>query len=183
MVFTPWLVSEEPIIRIETCDKIVKLFQNKTIPATVKGVGAKVDTNIRSAKVYGISKQESKDLYRVFASFCNHHNNRLWNFELNDMDPIQFIRYDEGDHYKWHLDIGGGPLENRKLSIIVPLTNPDNYKGGKLLLKIGDKDKELVLKQGHAILFPSYILHKVTPVTEGHRFMLVGWMKGKTPFQ
>ena len=78
----------------------------------------------------------------------------------------------------------GGPLEKEIIvCIIVPLTNPDNYKGGETTSKIGDKDKELVLKQGHAILFPSYILHKVTPVTEGHRLYVSGLDEGKTPFQ
>ena len=37
-------------------------------------------------------------------------------------------------------------------------------------------------KQGDLILFPSYTLHEVKPVTKGERNSLVAWVTGK-PFK
>ena len=33
-------------------------------------------------------------------------------------------------------------------------------------------------EQGKLILFPSYVLHEVKPVTKGERYSLVAWITG-----
>ena len=60
---------------------------------------------------------------------------------------------------------------------------PEQYEGGELIVKTSKKEQSVPLTQGKMILFPSFILHKVTPVTKGERYMLVGWLRGETPFQ
>jgi len=32
--------------------------------------------------------------------------------------------------------------------------------------------------QGSVTFFPSMLLHRVTPITKGHRYSLVGWAAG-----
>ena len=67
----------------------------------------------------------------------------------------------------------------RKLSISVQLTNPEEYEGGELKLYFQDKGTVVDKTQGTLILFPSYVLHEVMPVTKGERNSLVTWVTGK----
>jgi PKHD-type hydroxylase len=67
---------------------------------------------------------------------------------------------------------------NRKLSFSVMLTDPGDYKGGELLLKTSFKPMKTPKKRGTVVFFPSFVLHEVTPVTEGIRKTLVGWVLG-----
>ena len=71
-----------------------------------------------------------------------------------------------------------------KFSLSIQLTDPKKYQGGDLKLHNGsDKDASIMSKaQGTLILFPSFILHEVTPVTKGERNSLVSWITGK-PFK
>ena len=66
----------------------------------------------------------------------------------------------------------------RKLSFSVQLSDPDSYKGGDLLLKISNEPTSVKRTRGAVIFFPSYILHEVTPVKQGVRKSLVGWVTG-----
>ena len=66
----------------------------------------------------------------------------------------------------------------RKLSFSVQLSDPDDYKGGDLLLKISSDPTQVKKTRGTVIFFPSYVLHEVTPVEQGVRKSLVGWVTG-----
>jgi PKHD-type hydroxylase len=67
----------------------------------------------------------------------------------------------------------------RKLSISIQLTDPNEYEGGELYLYDDDKGTVMDKTQGTLILFPSYVLHEVVPVTKGTRNSLVTWVTGK----
>jgi PKHD-type hydroxylase len=68
----------------------------------------------------------------------------------------------------------------RKLSISIQLTDPEEYEGGELKLYDGEEEGVLMDKtQGTLIIFPSYVLHEVMPVTKGTRNSLVTWVTGK----
>ena len=57
----------------------------------------------------------------------------------------------------------------RKLSVSVQLSRPEEYEGGDLqFMVVGGY--EPVTAIGSAITFPSYLLHRVTPVTKGTRW-------------
>lgn len=71
---------------------------------------------------------------------------------------------------------------NRKLSMVIQLSDPSEYEGGELLLHLGNNPTRIERKKGLAVFFPSYILHEVTPVTKGERYSLVAWVHGK-PFK
>ena len=90
---------------------------------------------------------------------------------------LQYTEYDskkEG-HYDWHIDIGEGEYAGRKLSVVLLLN--DDYEGGELEIW----EKGFVPKgKGNLFVFPSYLLHRVTPVTEGIRKSLVLWTSGPT---
>ena len=92
---------------------------------------------------------------------------------------IQLARYDSADrgHYHWHTDFAGiRPL--RKISISIQLSRPEDYDGGDLELLYGMEPQRLEKARGTFIAFPSFMLHRVTPVTRGTRWSLVAWVLG-----
>lgn len=79
--------------------------------------------------------------------------------------------------YDWHTDNGYDSM--RKLSFIMQLSNPEDYEGGKVQMKTGPEKMDMLPnKRGDMIIFPSHVLHRVTPVTKGERQSLVSWISG-----
>lgn len=110
-----------------------------------------------------------------------------WKFEINGfLELPQIMHYAEGSgEYKWHIDIGPmPPYSRRKLSYTIFLNSRDEYDGGELIFKLENDDyhREFYDVGGMAI-FPTYLLHKVAPVTRGSRYALVGWIHGDLPFR
>ena len=102
-----------------------------------------------------------------------------WNFDLASTELVQFGKYMPGAFYKEHCDSDVLNFANRKLSISVQLSAPDEYSGGDLRLKGWDKSPcimpEELRNQGTVIVFPSMLLHEVTKVRAGIRYSLVQW--------
>jgi PKHD-type hydroxylase len=94
---------------------------------------------------------------------------------------LQYTVYGPGHKFDWHVDIGAGQASNRKLSITVQLSDEGGYEGGALQF-ISAPDMAMPKGQGTAILFPSYLAHRVNDVTSGLRCSLVGWAAG-VPFR
>jgi PKHD-type hydroxylase len=65
------------------------------------------------------------------------------------------------------------------LSFTVFLSEPDAYDGGSLVLEDPSGEESIRLPAGHAIVYPSTLLHRVEPVTRGERLVAVGWMESR----
>ena len=92
---------------------------------------------------------------------------------------LQLGRYDSSDRgfYGWHTDFAGiRPM--RKLSVSIQLSRSDDYEGGDLEVMYGTEPQKLDRTRGAFIVFPSFMLHRVTPVTRGTRWSLVAWIVG-----
>jgi len=92
---------------------------------------------------------------------------------------LQLGRYDSSDRgfYGWHTDFAGiRPM--RKLSVSIQLSRADDYEGGDLEIMYGTEPQKLDRTRGAFIVFPSFMLHRVTPVTRGTRWSLVAWVVG-----
>jgi PKHD-type hydroxylase len=102
---------------------------------------------------------------------------------------IQYTEYhatDEG-RYDWHMDMGHGETSCRKLSTSILLSNSSDFEGGEFQFFKGGKAGEEIMKYpldnpGDMVIFPSYMIHRVTPVTKGIRRSLVLWIGGE-PFK
>ena len=93
-------------------------------------------------------------------------------------EPLQVAEYGEGQYYDWHLDVGADRFSIRKLSFIVQLTDPASYEGGAVELRFARESQAIPTTRGAMAVFPSYLLHRVNPVTRGLRKSLVGWIGG-----
>ena len=110
--------------------------------------------------------------------------NQRFQFEVDFFEALQLAKYEEGMFYDWHMDVGPGIMGNRKLSVTVQLSPPDSYEGGDLILDAGNyKDHAAPRELGSVTVFPSFMKHRVTPVTKGTRYSLVVWASGTQRFR
>ena len=112
-------------------------------------------------------------------------NANIWKFELAGfVEEFQYSEYGPEGHYTWHIDLGKGPSSTRRLSFSVQLSDPDEYEGGELELHCGGERPIAAPRTfGTAIVFPSFLLHRVAPVRQGLRRSLVGWASGLCPLR
>ena len=147
-----------------------------------------INKSIRSTKISWIElTNENKDLWNKFSKVIAEVNSRYFHFDLNGFyEPMQLCVYtaEDSGHYDWHIDMFmDNKTAPRKLSMVLMLSDPCEYEGGEFLLKSdSDKAKPLHMIKGRAWFFPSYMLHKVCPVTKGVRKSLVLWVSGP-PFK
>ena len=149
--------------------------------STVGGV-----VEARSSRVRWIPQNEQWQwLYRKLMDMAIEANNVLWNFDLISVDEeIQYTEYlaSENGHYGWHQDFGPDNMCLRKVSLTVQLSDPSEYEGGDLEISKGGLSEDSGYKmhrgKGTVVIFPSYMMHRVTPITRGTRRSFVLWVGG-----
>lgn len=113
-------------------------------------------------------------------------NKDFFQFHVSRLNYVQFAEYDASylGEYKDHHDVfwlNGDDFYHRKLSCVVQLSDPSDYDGGNLeLTDSGFKPlAEDIRMQGSITYFPSFMRHRVTPVTRGRRYSLTAWFEGR----
>ena len=124
-----------------------------------------------------------------------------WNFDWNFSESCQFTKYKHNQYYDWHCDSWEKPYNKknkndpnhgkiRKLSMTCQLSDGSEYQGGELEFDFRNYDPPMrdeakdkvqckeILPKGSIIVFPSFVWHRVKPVTSGTRYSLVVWHLG-----
>lgn len=162
---------------IEYSEASILGAQNKDDKSEIQDI-----SEIRQSKIKWIpNTEEWKWVYERMMTIVLEANKSLWHFDIFNCEPIQYTEYHDylSGHYDWHHDLGSGFASHRKISISVQLSDPQTYNGGELQIKLnGDKVTSIPKKLGDATIFPSYLLHRVNPVTTGTRKSLVMWVGG-----
>ena len=149
--------------------------------ATTEG-GDGTNSDYRKSEVCWIPEnEESNWLYQKISEYANEANRVMWNFDIWGFpDDLQYTLYHgDGGHYDWHVDLGPS-LANRKLSMVLQLTGPDEYSGGDLQINCGGMISTVPKEKGLIAFFPSFLLHRVTPTLDGTRISLVTWLGGNS---
>ena len=184
----------QSVISKENCQKIIDLGNSK------KNELAKIGNNIKDKKKRNsnVNFLDDQWLYDLIIPYVNKANKEAgWNFEISWSESCQFTKYKINQYYDWHCD--SFPEEynrpdnlnfhgkNRKLSVTCSLSDPKNYKGGELEFDFRNMDPDKkrnvrkcteILPQGSIVVFPSFVWHRVKPVTKGTRYSLVIWSLG-----
>ena len=169
----------EKVISLETIDNVRKILDSKQLHDAQLG-GGEVFKPQRSSQIYWLPKtDEFVEIYKTFQELVGKCNLEFYKFNITEItENIQYTVYNSSEqgHYDWHIDMGPDKAK-RKLSLVCQLSDPSEYEGGELQINVGnimipEKDK------GTVIIFPSYLLHRVTPVTKGTRRSLVLWIEG-----
>lgn len=100
-------------------------------------------------------------------------------FTANRFSQNYFLWYKEGMKYDYHIDNYPIAGVNADLSMTLFLSEPDEYDGGELVVKIGDIETLHKPKAGTAIIYNTGLWHKVNPITKGDRKVVVGWIESK----
>jgi PKHD-type hydroxylase len=149
----------------------------------------------RDSNVVWLSEQW---IYKEIQPYIHQANkNAGWNFDWDYSESCQFTKYKLNQFYDWHCDSWDEPYEEnhknknfsnkiRKLSVTCSLSDPNDYEGGELEFdfKSSPNNKEGVRKcaeispRGSIVVFPSFVWHRVKPVTKGTRYSLVIWSLG-----
>ena len=170
----------------ENADEIVNNFDDKTKP----GKTLSSNSNARKSDVFlwDIWKINLTDLQKVIIYKLKEifiQENKRYQFDLDYSSiNVQYTKYQEGGYYTWHTDDDVNDTHKlhqnvRKLSITAAL-NVGSYEGGDLQLVINrQKDpRTMSIEFGDVVVFPSFTLHQITPITKGIRHSLVSWVSG-----
>jgi len=169
--YTYW--KWDAVLSREQCDLIIESTDWSAIKEAQIG-DYELKTSVRKTDVVW-----SPNL-SVIGCVCNSYAiaaNRLagWDFELIYNEQVQMSKYkDDGDFYDWHIDVAPPVNETqRKLSVSILLN--DNFEGGEFDF---DLEKDVLKKVGSVLVFPSFVRHRVRPVTKGTRYTAVNWIVG-----
>ncbi|WP_085808248.1 Fe2+-dependent dioxygenase [Sphingomonas sp. TZW2008] len=97
--------------------------------------------------------------------------------------PPLFNRYGLGQTFGTHVDNAVRVQRGRDfrvradLSVTVFLEDADRYDGGDLVIEDLFGEQRVKLPAGHAVVYPSSSLHRVTPVTRGRRVASFFWLQ------
>jgi len=197
ITFNEWYTFQKGFDK-ETCEKIIKLGEDGFDDASIEGNGdddGLIDKGVRVSDVKFLENcRWIIDLITPYIETAN--INAEWKFDIVGLGKLQLTRYKKGGFYDWHRDGRGDHIAGmqykddpnkyvRKLSISVLLD--DAYEGGEFQFISYDKTDHSIStpelnKAGSVIVFPSFMSHRVAPVTEGTRHSLVGWFLGP-PFR
>lgn len=168
-------VSFENVLTQPLIDNIVEYADSKIKPATL--FHGHVDQEIRTAYDTELPIEEFEWFYKNIEDKIMKANFYNYKFSIEKMDLFAYIEYHGSNkgHYDWHVD--GQIHMGRKLSFSLMLSDPSEYEGGELILNDG-REHVIKPKKGQMIVFPSNVLHKVTPVTKGIRRVIVSWIYG-----
>jgi PKHD-type hydroxylase len=179
----PWAYCDKAFTP-EECQKIIDYAEQ--FEKLVAGVVNETELNakIRKSKIVWITPDpEINWVYQRLTNIITRLNADYFRFDLFGFtEGFQFTEYNAPNgQYGKHIDTSfNGTV--RKLSFVLQLSDPKDYKGGELQIHLDDTPEVMKKEQGTVIAFPSPTLHEVTPITKGRRYSLVGWITGK-PFK
>lgn len=181
MIIDPMWWSWQSELPVSICEAIIT--EGKKLESTSGKVGGgsdnsegSVDEKTRKSKVsfFDANNWISAICWK-YMEIAN--RNSGWNFSISGQQSPQFTIYDNDEFYDFHEDSSGFQNDMRKLSMSISITNPDDYEGGNFEFENGIvPDSRL---QGSIVVFPSFIKHRVSPVTKGTRYSLVNWFTGE----
>lgn len=143
----------------------------------------------RKAKITFIERKDHLNswIYDKLNTLIGYYNDNNFGFDLIGYDYIQYAEYTENCHQNYHMDMNFS-LDTtylsdtlRKLSVVLLLSEPGvDFTGGEFLLNLSHEGRPQTvhLRKGSVVMFPSYIIHKVSPVITGLRKTLVAWPIG-----
>jgi len=178
-----FITSSTPVFTPEQMAELRGLVDAQNEPAGVEGYGYDDQHNLepdqRRTKVRWLNPIEHRWVYEIIWREAER-GNQLFQFEVVPFhDTIQLARYDAEDkgYFRWHADCVPSDM-SRKLTIVVPLSDPSDYEGGTLEFNESGAIRRPPQKPGAPVMFPSWLLHQVTPVTRGRRYSLAAWIRG-----
>jgi len=186
-----WSLQTDPVERWAFSKNLFTPQECDTIIAECKKYKMQLGTTLgdnsdlyrKSNVVFVTPTPELFWVYQRLTSSVIDLNSKFFNFDLSGFNEgLQFTEYVAPDgKYDYHVDKTHKNVI-RKLSIVVQLSDPEEYEGGEFQYLDSAEPEVLLKDRGCLLAFPSWAMHRVTPITKGTRYSLVGWITGK-PFK
>jgi len=166
-------ITEDELARVR---RDIDLIRPLIKPAAVYGKKKTyTDKSFRDCLIYHLKQEQSPFIFNCLNSYIL----ELYSWtdlDLTEMPEVQFSRYEKGGKFNWHRDdIRTGKEKIRGFTFVMNLSDPDSYRGGELLVQVGDQQLVLDKSPGSFIIFPSILRHMACEVKSGVRESLVLW--------
>ncbi len=171
-------------------DEVVRQCQSVALTkSTISQNNPKIDNNVRVSNVNFHSRNEKNSwIFDRFNFGIEDINSKFYHFDLYGYSSFQYSEYDASNSgkYDFHMDTFANEESlkvqlTRKLSLVILLSEPGlDFEGGEFQINESseEKVKTIEMKKGTLIAFPSFIIHRVKPVTKGIRRSIVIWVEG-----
>lgn len=172
----------------EACAGLVRHFE--AMAGEQAGIGGgqgatTIDTSVRDVTRFSVSS--AAGIGATLAGIGLDANANFYAFDIRGSNQSEALRYlapaegeaKPGGHYNGHIDVfisPGSRAPTRKLTVLALLN--DDFEGGRFFISDGDHRKYPLGKAGDVLVFPSFLVHGVEPVTKGTRWSVVGWLVG-----
>lgn len=189
-------------VPVHICNKIIKYGNEQKHILGTTGNFSREKKPLTKKKIKDLKKHRNSNITflnnwwiqrHVFPAIQEANKITNWNLSITGHESMQFTKYKKGQFYGWHYDSWIDPYKNntiRKLSVTLSLSDPDEFEGGDLEFAMQDNNARKPLKKilrtcheirkkGSLVVFPSFLWHRVTPVTKGTRYSLVIWSTGE----
>lgn len=171
-----WYLKQLPV---EVCDRAVE--ELLLLPTKDASMGENSEHSNHSQRNTTVRFADSDNWFGFVLHGIGREANQFcqWGYEITNYENVQFAEYGLNQHYDWHIDVFplGFQEFDRKVSIVCLLSDPSEFEGGELQIKLYDQ-YTAPLKKGSVIAFPSILEHRVVPVTSGLRRSATVWMNG-----
>jgi len=163
----------------DACKKLIESLESQVDGSQAQiGMGADgtIDKTIRDVK--RVELPVHRGIGATMAGIGLNANMNGWKFDITYANQCDYLKYDVNGHYHAHVDtfMMPGDPQTRKLTVLVFLN--DDFEGGKLFIQNGHTKIYPPQEVGSCLVFPSFMLHGVEPVTSGIRRSIVTWMVG-----
>ena len=163
----------------EECIEICKAME-KNINVAIKDMPSQ--TSVKTSKVGMVEFSKVKDVLDKFKNISLDANKHLFGFDLfqfTDLEVLLYNIYNLNEEYTWHIDASRGEVKDIKLTALLNVST-EPYEGGELelFLSTGPSEISEFKKPGSFFIFPSWIPHRVTPVTSGTRKTITLFLQG-----
>ena len=188
-----FLIYRENFLSGDECDKIIEeldtedLEDGQLVGDYEEGI---INKNVRRTLnkdiIFDRYKKPFDDtnLFNRVESALKIANIQYFNYDVEGIDKLRFLKYGIGGRYEWHTDYGRHECSMRKLTGIIQLSDSNDYEGGDFEFGLTDTEGSGLLKgnrdKGCLLVFPSFLSHRVAQLTKGKRYSIITWLEGDT---
>lgn len=163
------------------CDNLIKEYSKpeveKELPFIGEGRDLEKNINLDIRNVQRLQLPMNQGIGATLTSIGLNLNHQFWQYNITHSNQTEFLMYEPNGKYEAHVDtFHQHGNETRKLTSIAILN--DDFEGGKFFIQTGHEKIYPPQEKGDVIVFPSFMLHGVEPITKGVRYSVVTWMVG-----
>jgi hypothetical protein len=163
------------------CDNLIKEYSKPEVEKEQPFIGEgrdlekNIDLNVRN--VLRLPLPLHAGIGATLTSCALSINHQYWQYNITHSNQAEFLMYEPNGKYEAHVDtFHKHGNETRKLTAIAILN--DDFEGGKFYIINSNEKIYPPQEKGDVIVFPSYMVHGVEPITKGVRYSVVTWMVG-----